>query len=138
MAKAEDIKEYGIVAMVIRDDEYTPPYKLVINLGSDHGIEVGDNFLVFGEDEEIIDPVSGEPLGALEKVRGTGKVTHVQPKISTLECTDESIKPPTIRKTTGPGFLAALNPGILEEKEHYSPVKHPFENPEVGDKAKPI
>lgn len=49
-----------------------------INLGSEHGVSVGDTFGVFKLGETIKDPDTGEVLGADEKKVGTVKVTEVK------------------------------------------------------------
>ncbi|WP_127652669.1 hypothetical protein [Pseudomonas koreensis] len=59
-------------------------YTVVIAKGSEHGVEVGDVFLVVGLGDVIVDPDSGEQLEQLEIVRGRAKVTHVQLRVSTL------------------------------------------------------
>ena len=60
--------------------------KLVINAGAGTGIEPGQRYLVYAlSDYEIMDPDTGKSLGFLELVRGTGKVTHVQEAMSTIE-----------------------------------------------------
>ena len=54
-------------------------YKVVINRGIKHDIRLGQRFLIYKlSDEEIIDPITKEPLGYLEIVKGTGKVIHLQ------------------------------------------------------------
>jgi len=59
---------------------------LILNKGSDDGIEIGDSFFVYGlSEEEIIDPDTGLSLGRLEIVRGTGVVTYVQAVMCTLQ-----------------------------------------------------
>ena len=104
-------------------------YLVVINRGSDHGIKKGDAFLVyFVEGEELRDPNTGEALGHLEVVRGSGSATHVQPKLTTLR-TNRTTSSRTVRA----GGLAAL----------YSPLEQevklvPYEDAAVGDLAKPI
>lgn len=60
-------------------------YTVIANKGEEQGVKVGDTFLVVGLGEVIVDPDTGEELEKLEIVRGKVKVTHVQPKISTLE-----------------------------------------------------
>jgi hypothetical protein len=104
-------------------------YLVVINRGSDHGIKKGDAFLVyFVEGDELHDPNTGEALGHLEIVRGSGSATHVQPKLTTLR-TNRTTSSRTVRT----GGLSAL----------YSPVEQevklvPYEDAAVGDFAKPV
>ena len=57
------------VASVLSDTQ------LVLNIGEQDGIDPQMRFLVYGiSEEQIIDPVTKEPLGYLELVRGTGRV----------------------------------------------------------------
>lgn len=56
-----------------------------INLGSAHGVAVGDTFEVYRQGEPIRDPDSGEILGADEELIGSLKVTTVKGK-SLSEC----------------------------------------------------
>jgi hypothetical protein len=59
-------------------------YEVVINLGAEDGVKESDEFVVFAQGEEVMDPDTGESLGILEIVRGEALVKHVQPKITTL------------------------------------------------------
>jgi hypothetical protein len=90
--------------------------KLVINRGAHDGIKPGQRFLIYHlEEEPIIDPITNESLGHLEIVRGTGKVFHIQERLSIIES--------DMRRAGPPGF----------------PIDcFPFDYPQIGDKAKPI
>jgi len=95
-------------------------YKVVINRGSINNIKNGQRFLIYHVDEEpTSDPITGESLGYLEIVKGTGKVIYIQEKMSIVE--SDLIQRPYLGIT---GFG-------LEKLE-------PFDNPKIGDKAKPI
>lgn len=117
---------------------------IVINRGKDHGVEKGSDFLLyFVDEEEIFDPESGESLGRLEVVRGTGTVIHVQPKMATIKSNRTVSKGRVIRRISNPGTLRALGlMGVLggESETIEQPEREPipFESPAVGDKAKPI
>ena len=109
--------------------------KLVINAGAGAGIEPGQRYLVYAlSDYEIMDPDTGKSLGFLELVRGTGKVTHVQESMSTIESDVYERAPETkiVRKRS----QFSLSPTI--EEETVSRIHVPFENPEVGDFVKRI
>ena len=111
--------------------------KLVINKGILDGINEGQRFLIYAEsDDAIKDPITNADLGKLEIVKGIGKVTHVQEKISTIE-TDECTKGVTkIVRQKNP-LLSSL--GYFETETHEpSGEKVPFDSPKVGDYAKPI
>jgi hypothetical protein len=125
----------GVVARVVDD------YTLVINRGSRHGIEKGDHFLVYYvEDEEIKDPETGESLGKLEVVRGTGSAVHVQENMSTIKSNRTVSKGRVIRRTVNPAFrgIAGVFPGEKETIEEPEREALPFESPSVGDKVKLI
>ncbi len=111
-------------------------YKLVINAGANQGIKTGNRFLVYALSEhEIIDPDTGESLGYLEIVKGTGKVIHVQDKMCTIESDVYEANPSTtVTRTKNPLFGAY---GITEEQSS-SKAHIPFEYPKIKDFAKKI
>lgn len=110
-------------------------YMVVINRGSDHGVKKGDSFLVyFVEPDELVDPTTGEALGRLEIVRGSGSATHVQPKLSTLRTKGTS----SSRVVRRPSSYASLASMFGETVEQQEAKLVPFEEPSVGDLAKPI
>lgn len=112
------------------NDEYT----LVINRGSEHGVKKGDNFLVYCIDpEDLTDPETGESLGHLEIIRGTGTATHVQPKMTTIKSNRVVSRGRIIRRQ--PGILASIAGEVVEEPEKEA---MPFDEPSVGDKVKPV
>lgn len=81
---------------------------LVINRGSRDGVREGMKVLVYKEsEEEVIDPETEEPLGRLEVVKGTGKVTHVQENMATIvSVTEDPTRPSDPRsggRQAGPG-----------------------------------
>lgn len=127
------MKNYETLARVAKViDDYT----VVLNRGSDQGIQLEQTFIVFGLGDEIIDPVSGENLGTLEEVRGRVKVTHVQERV----CTAESVKyfenvPPktTIRKNA---WLGAIGEQAVITEDKEEKVDELF--CKIGDYAKQI
>jgi hypothetical protein len=134
-------KSLAQVAHVDSDD-----YRVTINRGSEHGIRKEQRFVVFGIGDLITDPATGESLGHLEIVRGVGRVIHVQEKLATIECT-ETIPGKTITRVPKTGERYApwtLNPWATGlhlpkvETETEPPVRVPFEDPKVGDFARPV
>lgn len=109
-------------------------YRLVINRGEEHGIKRGQRVLVYKPSEEIFDPETGKSLGVLELVKGTGKVIHVQPEMSTIE-SDATKEERTIqhRKTISWALEGFLGPQTV-----YSDIVVPFEEPMENDLVKPI
>jgi hypothetical protein len=128
---ADNTASKNFPASVVRvSDDCT----LVINRGSDHGVTKGDHFLVYYIDpDELIDPETGESLGYLEMIRGTGTATHVQPKITTIKSNRVVSKGRIIRRQTG--IFASLSGEVVEEPEKEA---MPFDNPYAGDKVKPV
>jgi len=59
------------------------PSRWVVNLGAEH-LAIGDELVVFELGEEIVDPESGDSLGALELVKCHATADHVQDKLSIL------------------------------------------------------
>lgn len=122
--------EHDIVVVKVKSD-----YRLVINVGADHGVKEGDKFLIYNVDnEEIIDPITGEGLGYLESVRGTGVAIHVQSKMTTIE-SNRKEKPRKIVSRPGYSSLVSI---MGETVEYHEPELVPFDEPEVGDKVKKI
>lgn len=117
------------VAKVIDD------FTVVINIGSKDDIKLGQKFLIYEvSDEEILDPDTKESLGYLEIVKGTGKVTHVQFKLSTLEsCMYESSPIKTVQKNPLFGALSEYTEITENDK-----TQLPFKEVCVGDFAKRV
>ncbi|MCJ7442966.1 MAG: hypothetical protein MUO26_00280 [Methanotrichaceae archaeon] len=112
--------------------------RVVINRGDKDGILVGQRFLIYEIGENLIDPVTKGDLGRLEIVKGIGIVSHLQPKIATIssDMKRQAEKRVIKRETTILNF--SLGRGPEEEIVEY-PIKiKPFDDPKVGDKAKPI
>lgn len=67
----------GKVARILNDRD------IVLNIGSDQGVEAGMFFDVLDTaGEEIRDPVTNELLGSVDRVKVRVKVTRVQEKLS--------------------------------------------------------
>ena len=111
------------------DDESI--FRLVINAGAAGGVSKGDRYIIYSLGPELKDPVSGDSLGALEIVRGSATVVHVQENMSTLRTMEErrEMKLP-------PGGSSLLALGRIEP-QHVA-VAVPFRSPEIGDFARPI
>lgn len=110
-------------------------YTVAINRGSFDGIRIGQRFLIYGlSTSELFDPQTGESLGYLEIVRGTGVATHVQDKLTTIKSDmKRKSQTKTVRKSQ-----SWLNPSeeIIESPYELSV---PFdEGVYRGDRAKPI
>jgi hypothetical protein len=111
-------------------------YKLAINRGLEDGLRLGQRILVYKlSNEEIIDPNTEESLGYLEIVKGTGKVIHIQDRLSTIESDKKEIKR-TINNYNNPYIPRGFSSSASEVIESTELI--PFDNPELGDLVKPI
>ena len=66
----------GKVAKILNNRE------LVINRGSNDGVEFGMKFKIVEENEEILDPDTQESLGSIVREKIRVKIVHVQPSLS--------------------------------------------------------
>lgn len=111
-------------------------FTIVINRGIRDGVKMGQRFQIYSvDDEELTDPETGEKLGPLELIKGTGGVSHVQEKLATIKSDQyEEVGRRTVKRTGG---ILAFGPHF---EETYEPTREPtaFEDPCVGDKARPI
>jgi len=63
---------------------------IYLNVGSNKGVKVGDTFTVYALGEEIVDPDTGESLGAEESETGKVEVIEVKEKYSKARVTSGS------------------------------------------------
>jgi len=133
--KNQKEKTFPAVIVKVIDD-----FKVVINRGTLHKIRKGQQFLLYKlSEEEIKDPASGESLGYLEITKGTGKIIHVQERISTIESNKrEPSERRIVRKKSMSPFFSSFTGEEEEETIVPSGRLVPFDDPIVGDKAKPI
>ena len=69
-----------------------------LNIGSSSGVKVGDKFVVFNMGDAIVDPDTGQSLGASEKETGAGAVTEVQERFAVITFTGAAKVKDTARK----------------------------------------
>lgn len=100
--------------------------KLVINRGLNSGIALGQTFVVFERGEDVIDPATGESLGALELIKGKGHIIHVQDKMAILE-----LETPEQGRTKTLSEIMATLSGRPDQPEPTPHVK-------VGDCVRPV
>jgi hypothetical protein len=107
----DPIQGIATVAAVINDRQ------VVINKGAQDGIAFGQRFTLYElSEQDIVDPTTNKSLGRLETIKGTGRVVHIQDKLSILEATHQYQLI---------GLIGKL-PEVF------------FKGPKVGDKARPI
>ncbi|EDQ06531.1 hypothetical protein DSM14862_00273 [Sulfitobacter indolifex] len=120
-------------------------YKVVLNVGEQDGVDIGSEYILYRVGEDILDPDTGESLGAYEQIIGRGVITHVQDRISTLESSEikDSGRKIVRKFPKNPSSLwGAIGGGIEGPSEEVieEPEKAliPFSNAEIGDFAKEV
>ncbi len=126
--------------MTVKVAKVLDRYTLVLNAGSNGGVTIGQRFLIYEIGDEVTDPDSGASLGAIEIVKGTGKVTHIQPMICTIASDMKAKAGRVVRKTRKSpyGPLASVFVATEEAEEVLPAEEIAFEDPQVGDLAKLI
>lgn len=84
----------GLEARIAKIDGNTA----YLNIGSSAGVKVGDKFVVFSVGAAIIDPDTGQALGASEKQTGTGQVTEVEERFAIMTFSGAAKVKDTARK----------------------------------------
>ena len=84
----------GLEARIAKVDGTTA----YLNIGSAAGVKVGDKFMVFNVGDAIVDPDTGQALGASEKQTATGQVTEVQERFAVMTFTGAARVKDTARK----------------------------------------
>lgn len=119
------------VARVVDD------FTVVINAGTLDGINQGNVVMIYDMDGTIVDPDTGEALGELEVVKGTGVVTNAQERFSTVVSNIEDDSPIRVLKKSNPSEMARLARSLGYSTIEQIPVKKKrFDNPSVGSLVK--
>lgn len=133
MTEIRNNKFQAIIAEIINENT------IVINKGSNDGVQKGQKFLVYAESKnEIKDPVTKENLGKLEIVKGKGEVIHVQDRLSTIKSVEKYPSTREIQKESSSLFFNPYNQQPKVTEFFRSEKTKPFENPKIGDKTKRI
>lgn len=122
MPQRIDVRHDAVVAKALNNER-----RVVLNKGSNDGIQKGDDFIVFGSGNEIVDPSTGISLGILEEIKGKGRVIHVQEKM----CTIETYEYDNEIVSNSLGVYSFFGPRKVR-------VYRDFEDIEVGDLARKI
>ena len=69
----------GKVARIVSDKE------VVLNVGSHDGVKTNMEFVIYAEGDHILDPETGEDLGAIETVKSRVAIVHVMERMSRAE-----------------------------------------------------
>ena len=90
------------------------PYTIVINKGSEDGVEEDVRFVIYELGDEIIDPVTRGSLGNFEYVKAKVKVTYTDEKYSIAETYETYPQP--LPLTVG-AALAAIQTEQIRRRE---------------------
>lgn len=68
-------------------------YKLVANIGEEHGVKKTHRYIVYALSEEIIDPNTNTSLGQIEYEKAIVKPTNIMPEMSVMESAEKTQSP---------------------------------------------
>lgn len=126
----------GHVARILSDDE------LILNVGREHGVKEGMEFVIFSESDPVFDPQTGEDLGPLEIVKGRVKVFHVQERISRTRTETYVVELPSLGEVlSGSPFLPSRREIRRRKLKIDEPAIKPIEEEytvKVGDKVRSV
>lgn len=118
--------------------------RLMLNVGSAHGVKPGMHFVVFEEGEDVTDPETGESLGKMELVKAEVVVEHVQERMSLAsapmlkeEDPDSTVLSARLARVrqVAPGSVRraklVVNPGQVSGSQRLSPIS-------VGDPVRSV
>jgi hypothetical protein len=130
----EDLNPYHakVIRFIAPDGEpvtevENSPYSLLISAGRDDGISANQRVMIFELGEEIVDPDTGLSLGRFEIVKGEGRVTSAQSKMSVVYSERTKME----RKTSQYNALLGLSRD--SSASDYIKVTAPFRNAKIGD-----
>jgi hypothetical protein len=107
---------------------------VVINRGSETGVENGMKFIIYQKGEEIFDPDTGESLGFFEHIKAKIKVIQVNEKFSTARSAETEIinEEPNLYV----GLYGQLD--FLRTKTHTIIKKLPLDDSTISELKEPI
>ena len=108
----------GKVAAIIDDTT------LVLNVGSEQGVQEGMAFAIFALHGEIEDPDSGQSLGRWEAVKARVVATHVQPRLCT-------VRAPVVGEVPVVGDTRPLSAMMVEHSVARAPGQEQWQRLEV-------
>ena len=108
----------GKVAAIIDDTT------LVLNVGSEQGVQEGMAFAIFASHGEIEDPDSGQSLGRWEAVKARVVATHVQERLCT-------VRAPVVGEAPVVGDTRPLSAMMVEHSVARAPGQEQWQRLEV-------
>ena len=110
--------------------------ELVINRGTDDGVKDGMRFEVIDDFDEILDPDTQEPLGAIKRVKIRVKVSYVQPRFSiarTYETYETSNFAAVFASMTSPRTVTRVK--TIASGSETTPIEEGESYIDIGDKV---
>lgn len=105
----------------------TDYFRLLINVGDADDVKIGERVLVFSLGQQMNDPETNESLGHFEVVRGYGRVTSVQTRMSVID----SSKTKTVQYQKPQNINSVIMGTQIEYGQREDPA--PFTKPQIGD-----
>jgi hypothetical protein len=122
---AIDGEENGLITT--HNDAAKNCWSVVLNVGSQDGVELKQKFVIFSLGPELFDPATKESLGHFEVVRGRGEVTHLQERMCTVRSSAYRME-----------RRAPVNPFAQGAESELVRVSQPFDLVVVGDLARRV
>lgn len=133
------LKNVDFFMKIIKVAQIIDSFTIVINAGLADGLRKGTVVMIYDIGPHIIDPDTGDDLGALEIVKGTGVISHIQDRIATVESNMVESEPRKIIRQSVPGALSGLDKMFGSVKTEEVPVqKKTFTDPQIGSLIKVI
>jgi hypothetical protein len=96
-------------------------YAVIINRGTENGVEEGMRFIIYTEGEEIRDPDTDDSLGKIDYIKAKVKVKYSAEKYSWAE-TYETIQNPAISSLMG-SFSQGVRATLSKSQSPSSPIQ---------------
>lgn len=128
----------GQVAAILDDQ------RILINVGMEQGVSIGDLFAVYEWGNEITDPETGQSLGKLELVKAQMEVMHVQEKMALLmpirkeTTTQSTVLSATLAKTTSGSATDIYRDRLTIKKSEALGMSQVNSLIAVGDKVRSV
>ena len=105
-------------------------YNYIINSGSVHGVSENDEFIVYLEGEEIIDPDTGKSLGKLEIPKERCVVYNIQDYFTTIR---SKAMPKNVLSGSVAYSMKALMGELYQTDESFELIKSDDKKVKVND-----
>lgn len=134
------VKEFlrGKVAAILDEQ------RLVINVGMERGVSVGDRFIIFENGQDIHDPMSQQSLGRLELVKAQVEAVHVQEKMTLVmpvkkaTSTEVTVLSATLARTSSSGATDIHRDRLAVKVDQVSGLPQINSAIAIGDDARSV